>query len=121
MRLRAKSELATPANAKLASEQNPVESETATPQPLWNIWSDIHQVAEIFYYKLYHTAPIAVYAIVKPNTATPIPIPNPTQNPTTSSASADDDMDSIEKIDAKPAHMEQDWAKLQLGPFSKGV
>ena len=89
-----------------------MESETAIPQPLWNIWSDVHQVAEIFYYKqLYCTALIAIYAIVEPNAATPIPIPDPTQNPATSSASADDDMDSIEKIDTKLARMEQDWAK----------
>ena len=55
-----------------------MESETAAQQPLWNIWSDVHQVAENYYYKqLYRTSPIAIYMIVKPNTATPIHIPSP--------------------------------------------
>ena len=120
--MRAEAELATPANVKPASEQNPVESETATLQPLWNIWSDVCQIAENHYYKqLYRTAPITIYAIVKPNTATPIPIPNPTQNPATSSTGAYDDMDSIEKINAELAHMERDWAKTRAGPFPEGV
>ena len=122
MRLRAEAELANPANTKPASEQNPVESETATLQPLWNIWSDVRQVVEIFYYKqLYRTAPITVYAIVEPNAATPIPIPDPTQNPATSSASAYDDMDSIEKINAELARMERDWAETRARPFPEGI
>jgi hypothetical protein len=52
-RLRADAELATPSNTNPASEPNPVESKTAKPQPFWNIWSDVCQVMEHYYYKNY--------------------------------------------------------------------
>ena len=42
-------------------------------------------------------------------------------DPATSSTLTDNDMDTVEKIDVKLTHMEQDWAKTQSGPFSKGV
>ena len=43
----------------------------ATPQLLWDIWSDLCQTAENYYYKqLFHTAPITVYMIIKPTAAT---------------------------------------------------
>jgi hypothetical protein len=94
-------------------------SENITP---WDSSSDTRQEAGNYYLKQQlRTAPIAVYAIVEPNTATHISIPNPMQNPATSSASAYDDMDSIEKIDAELARMERDWAENRAGPFPEGV
>ena len=98
---------------------------TATPQPPWNIWTDLHQEAENYYCKqLFRTAPIAVHAIVEPNATADIAFTIPTStatDPATSSTLTDDDMDTVEKIEAKLAHMERDWAETRSGPFPEGV
>ena len=93
---------------------NPVESETAKPWPLWNIWSNVCQVTEHYYKKLFGAALIAVHVIVKPNTTADIVVTNPTPmdtEPATSSMLTEDDMDTVAKIDTKLTCMEQDWAK----------
>ena len=98
---------------------------TATPQPPWNIWTNLYLLVDNYYCKqLFCAAPITVHMIVEPNATTDIvfTILTPTDtDPATSSTLTDDDMDTVEKIDAKLTHMEQDWAKTQLGRFSKGV
>ena len=98
---------------------------TATPQPPWNIWTNLYLLVDNYHCKqLFCAAPITVHMIVEPNATTDIvfTILTPTDtDPATSSTLTDDDMDTVEKIDAKLTHMEQDWAKTQLGPFSEGV
>ena len=100
--------------ARKAWQRNYVEKQAwlkaeATPQPLWNIWSDLRQTAENYYHKqLFRTAPIAVYAIVEPTTATS---PTPTE----------DDMNTVEKVDAELLRMEKNWAETRSGPFPEGI
>jgi hypothetical protein len=93
----------------------------ACAPPLWDLWGDVRQAADNYYYKKLFSTPITTNAIVEPNAATHSPVPDPTQNPAMSSASADDDMDSVEKIDAELARMERDWAETRSGPFPEGV
>ena len=100
--------------ARKAWQRNYVEKQArlkaeATPQPLWNIWSDLRQTAENYYHKqLFRTAPIAVYAIVEPTTATS---PTPTE----------DDMNTVKKVDAELLRMEKNWAETRSGPFPEGI
>jgi hypothetical protein len=52
----------------------------------------------------------------------PTPIYTVTELPTaTSSAPTEDNMNTVEKIDAQLARMEQNWAKTRSGPFPEGI
>ena len=94
--MRAEAQLANPSDAKpAAAEQANLDSETATLQPLWNIWSDVHQAVDNYYHKqLFHTALITIYMIVKPTTAENKPIPTHT----ITSTSATEDCDTVKKL-----------------------
>ena len=119
-RLRADAELATPFNANPASEPNPVESETAKPQPLWDIWSDVRQVTEHYYYKkLFRAAPIAVHAIVEPNATSNIAAPAVLA--TVPIWLSYDGCDTVTQVEAKLLQMEQYWAESRSEPFPESI
>jgi len=44
-----------------------------------------------------------------------------TDNPAVSSALTEEDMNTVEKVDAKLTHMEEYWAESQSEPFPEGI
>jgi hypothetical protein len=65
------------------------------------------------------TNPIANNIGTTTTTTTPLAATN--KNPTALSALTEADMNTVEKIDAQLARMEQNWAETQSGPFPEHV
>ena len=61
------------------------------------------------------TSPIANSIGNSTTTATSPTVTN--RNPTISSTLTEEDLNTVEKIDAQLTHMEQNWAKTQSNPF----
>jgi hypothetical protein len=79
-------------------------------------WSDVHQVADSYYYKQpFRATPITVYAIVEPNTVAnisdPISAPTYTGPATVPAWLVNDDCDTVAKVNVKLLRMEQHWSE----------
>jgi hypothetical protein len=63
------------------------------------------------------TTPAAAAAVTTFSTATV----TAAENTATSSAPTEEDMNTVEKVDAQLACMEQNWAETRSGPFPEGI
>ena len=94
----------------------------ACAPPLWDLWGDVRQAADNYYYKhLFRTAPIAVYAIVEPTAATNNPPTMQTDTATVPAWIENDDCDTVAKVEAKLLRMQEHWAESRTGPFPESV
>ena len=63
------------------------------------------------------TTPAAAAAVTTCSTATV----TATKNTAMSSAPTEEDMNTVEKVDAQLARMEQNWAEMRSGSFPEGI
>ena len=65
-----------------------------------------------------HVTATQTPVIVKPTATAPTAVPTcSNKNPATSSTLTEEDMNTVEKIDAQLARMELNWAQTRSGPF----
>ena len=95
-------------------------SEGSTPTPPAQLSEfpgiNVRQEADNYYCKQQSHAATAVYSINRSPTATPTHT-----DPALPPAPTEEDMNTVEKIDAKLICLERDWAETRSGPFPEGV